>query len=457
MAAAAVFSFLRTPAAAISGYVQTGFPDPWVWGPFLIMLLIAAPVVWILFLYMSSRMRFVLFDSIIAKRCEIGKMWRQRGEPAMRFFVWQIVFAMVSLAGLALVVGVPALIGFALGWFTDPRSHLAGLILGGIIVFFAFMAWLLLVLVAHVFTKDFVVPQMALEEISAFEGWSRLLGMVQREKAGYAGYAGMKLLMSIGAGIAVGMAAFILLLGSADSGRRPGRDRRACGTRCGTGLGLECVHHHAWQWSRAAYSSCCFFMPWRWSRCRSSCSFLRIRFTSLPGAIQSWGVWFIRRLLRRCLLHRCLRCRRLRRFPSRGCKSGDLSLLITCVSSVWIGIHKYCLFPCGARASDVIPSPPKAGEGPYVGGRCRCRYQDHPRCLRRDYSCLRRCHCLSIVGSLSRPADGFGMTITYKMIGTNLGNEVSNLSDTRVLERSFKWHSRQQAVVRSEQRSTSLR
>jgi hypothetical protein len=208
-------SNFQLPTHTGSGHqqlAQTGFPDPWVWGPFLLILLIAAPVVWILFLYISSRMRFVLFDSIIAKRCEIGRMWGQRGEPAMRFFVWQIVFAMVSLAGLALVVGVPALIGFALGWFTEPKSHLVGLILGGIIVFFAFMAWLLLALVTHVFTKDFVVPQMALEEISAFEGWSRLLGMVQREKGGYAGYAGMKLLISIGAGIAVGMAAIIVLL-----------------------------------------------------------------------------------------------------------------------------------------------------------------------------------------------------------------------------------------------------
>jgi hypothetical protein len=207
MSSGAGCSNLHAPDQAGGGHL-----DPWVFVPLLLVLLIVVPVVSILFLYISSRMRFVLFDSVIAKRCEIRRMWGQRGEPAMRFFVWQIVFAMVSLAGLALIIGVPALIGFALGWFTEPKSHLVGLILGGIIVFFAFIAWLLLALVAHVFTKDFVVPQMALEEISAFEGWSRLLGMVQREKGGYAGYAAMKLLMSIGAGIAVGMAAVVLLL-----------------------------------------------------------------------------------------------------------------------------------------------------------------------------------------------------------------------------------------------------
>src|SRR6266852_4344375 len=154
-------------------------------------------------------MRFVLFDSVIAQRCEIRRMWRQRGEPAMRYFVWQIVLSLVSLAGMALIIGVPALIAFSLGWFTEPRNHLAGLISVGILVFFAFMGWALLALLVHVFTKDFVVPQMALEGISAFEGWSRLWKMLQSEKGGY---AGMKLLLAIGAAFAVGIAAFILLL-----------------------------------------------------------------------------------------------------------------------------------------------------------------------------------------------------------------------------------------------------
>jgi hypothetical protein len=193
-------------------HLMSNFPDPWVFGPLLIVLLITIPILWLLFLYVSSRMRFILFDSVIAKRCEIRRMWRERSEPAGRYFLWQIVLSLVSLAGMAIIVGVPALFAFSLGWFTAPRDHLAGLILVGILVFFVFMVWALLALLAHVFTKDFVVPQMALEGISAFEGWSRLLKMVEGEKGGYAGYAGMKLLFSIAAGIAVGIAAIILLV-----------------------------------------------------------------------------------------------------------------------------------------------------------------------------------------------------------------------------------------------------
>ncbi len=192
--------------------LDAAFPNPAIIGAAVVILLVAAPVLWLIFAYVNSRMRFILFESVIARRCEIRRMWQARREPAWQYFLFQIVFGLVMLAGIAVLVGIPALAGFLLGWFTAPKDHLAPLILGGIFVFFLFMAWLLLSIVTHVFTKDFVVPQMALENISAFDGWRRLLKMVQSEKGGYAGYAGMKLVLNIGAGIGVGILSVILII-----------------------------------------------------------------------------------------------------------------------------------------------------------------------------------------------------------------------------------------------------
>jgi hypothetical protein len=180
--------------------------------PLVIVAIIAIPLLWLLFLYVSSRMRFVLFDSIIAKNCSVRRMWRARRGPGLQYFVWQIVLSLVALAGVAFIVGVPAVIAFLLGWFTQPSEHLAGLILAGVLVFFVFFGWTLLTLLVHVFTKDFVVPQMALENLSAFDGWAKLITMLEREKGRYAGYAGMKLVMAIAAAIAVGIMALILIL-----------------------------------------------------------------------------------------------------------------------------------------------------------------------------------------------------------------------------------------------------
>jgi hypothetical protein len=80
------------------------------------------------------------------------------------------------------------------------------------LLFFVIMGFILLSLVVHVFTKDFVVPQMALDKINAIEGWRRLLYMLNGEKSSYAGYVGMKLVMALGAAVVVGIVTFIVLL-----------------------------------------------------------------------------------------------------------------------------------------------------------------------------------------------------------------------------------------------------
>lgn len=180
--------------------------------PLLLIAMFAVPVIWLLLIYVNSRMRFVLFDSVIAKKCELGRMWRDRRGPAFQYFIWQILFFLATIAGTAILLGVPALAAFLLGWFTAPRQHLAPLILSGISLFFVFMLWLLLCIVIQVFTKDFVVPQMALENLSAFEGWRRLWGMLRSDKGSYASYGGMKLVLAIGAGIAVGIVAVIIII-----------------------------------------------------------------------------------------------------------------------------------------------------------------------------------------------------------------------------------------------------
>ncbi len=193
-------------------FLLAAHPNWALLAPLIIAALIALPVVWLVLIYVNSRMRFVLFDSVIAKRCEFLRMWRQWRGPAFQYFVWQIVLALIAIAGIAVLVGVPVLGAFLLGWITAPREHLAGLILGGVFLFFVVMVWGFLFLLLNVFTKDFVVPQMALENISAFEGWRRLWEMLKAEKGSYAGYGGMKILLAIAAAFGVGILAFIAII-----------------------------------------------------------------------------------------------------------------------------------------------------------------------------------------------------------------------------------------------------
>jgi len=166
----------------------------------------------VLFTYVSSVMRFVLFDSIVARECHIRRGWARRKDLGFRLFLWQLLFMLATLAALSIAVGIPVACAWALGWLTHARDHVVGLVLGGIVLFFVLLALLVFVGVVSVMTKDFVVPQMALEDVAVMEGWRRLWLWIKQEKGGYAAYIGMKIGLSIGATMALAIATLVALV-----------------------------------------------------------------------------------------------------------------------------------------------------------------------------------------------------------------------------------------------------
>ena len=175
-------------------------------------LIVAGLALLVVFAYISSVMRFILFDSIIAKECRIRRGWAARKREGMRLFVWHIWLMVVSIGGFIALIGIPVLAAWGAGWFQNPRDHVLGLVFGGCLLFMVFVALLVILAVVHVLTKDFVVPQMALEQITAVEGWRRLWMWMKAEKGGYGGYIGMKIVLAIGAGIVLGIVTVIVVL-----------------------------------------------------------------------------------------------------------------------------------------------------------------------------------------------------------------------------------------------------
>jgi hypothetical protein len=186
--------------------------NPLFYASLIALLIVAGVVLMFLFLYLNSVMRFVLFDSVIAKDCHIRQGWSRRQGPGRRYFFWQILFLLASGVGLTILVGIPAALALLVGWLKHPKEHIVPLILGGMVLFFALLAFVVVQMVVHVMTKDFVVPQMALEEISAIEGWRRLWPQLKREKGGYAGYIGMKILMAVAAAAILGIVSAMVIL-----------------------------------------------------------------------------------------------------------------------------------------------------------------------------------------------------------------------------------------------------
>ena len=197
-----------------TGWAGTGFGgvDPMVYAGLIAVLLVSALVLGIVLMYVSSVMRFILFDSVLAKECHIRRGWTARQEPGLRYFLFKVLYFFATLGAVIVLIGIPAGFAFTLGWFNQPKEHVVGLVLSGIVLFFIFATVFIAMAVIYVLTKDFVVPQMALENINAFEGWRRLWAMIQAEKGGYAGYVGMKIVLAIGAAIVLGIVGFIFAL-----------------------------------------------------------------------------------------------------------------------------------------------------------------------------------------------------------------------------------------------------
>lgn len=184
--------------------------DPALLAVLITTVIVGFLAIGIIFMYIGSVMRFILFDSIIAKECHIRAGWSRRLTPGWRYFVWMLVFTLLTGAAFVILLGVPLAFAFVKGWLRAPKEHLAPLILGGLILFVVLFGLFLITALVVVLTKDFVVPQMALDDVDAMEGWRRLWPMLKADKGAYAGYIGMKILLAIAAGILIGIATVIL-------------------------------------------------------------------------------------------------------------------------------------------------------------------------------------------------------------------------------------------------------
>jgi hypothetical protein len=190
-----------------------GWPPHWIPSAGVIALLALTGLVLLAVLvYISSVMRFILFDSVVTKECHIRKGWIRHRQHGLQLFGWQILLMLASSAAFIVVLGIPLAGAWAFGWFTHPREHILALVLGSALFLLLLFVLLLALGVVHVMTKDFVVPQMALENLSAMEGWRRLWSRVESERGSYAGYIGMKIVLAIGAGILLGIVTLLVLL-----------------------------------------------------------------------------------------------------------------------------------------------------------------------------------------------------------------------------------------------------
>ena len=169
-------------------------------------------VIALVFVYLFSRFRFVLFDCVVSGEALIGRGWHGYRAQAHRYLGFLVVLALVSMLALSTVVGLPILYAYKQGVFAGktpsmgPMFAMIGVLVTGVLLF-AIVAFVVSTLV-----KDFFVPMLALDDLSISDAWAALRHSIMAEPAAYAGYIGMKLVLTMAASIIISIVVVLLVL-----------------------------------------------------------------------------------------------------------------------------------------------------------------------------------------------------------------------------------------------------
>ncbi len=183
---------------------------------FLVWILVgivAMIVFGLLWMYIASVYRFILLDTVLSNRCELRKGWNRWQEQGSSLFLWGIGFGLAMAAALAVFLGGPVYLAWRAGLFRRPDDHLVHLIISGAALFLLALGLVVLGLLVSLFTKDFVVPVMALENLGVIDAWRRLLPMLRGEKLAYALYVLMKIVLAIASAVLFGIVGSMVILG----------------------------------------------------------------------------------------------------------------------------------------------------------------------------------------------------------------------------------------------------
>lgn len=192
-----------------SGLSRLGL-DPATIATLIIVAIIGFLIAGLVFLYISSVSRFMLFESVLRRHCELGPSWDRWQGQGLRFFGWQLALAAVSLA-VAAILFLPLLIP-VLAVLRSHRQPDMALLLSFVPMISAFLLFALVMLLIQVVAKDFVIPLMAIDDVGVMEGWRRFFGMMKGDPWAYAGYIGMKVILAIGAAVVFGILAGIVVV-----------------------------------------------------------------------------------------------------------------------------------------------------------------------------------------------------------------------------------------------------
>jgi hypothetical protein len=177
----------------------------------IVIAIAAIAVLALIFQYLFCRFRFILFDSVVTGNPAVGRGWRTYASQANRYFGFWLVFRLVSWAAVFLIIGLPLLRAYKSGVFSGDNSLPALIAFIGSIALGAIILGIVLAIVSTL-AKDFVMPVLALDDLSLGDAFSAVWRVVASEPGAWAIYMILKVLCAVGSAIALAVGLVIAML-----------------------------------------------------------------------------------------------------------------------------------------------------------------------------------------------------------------------------------------------------
>ncbi|MGA7158827.1 MAG: hypothetical protein WBY53_18420 [Acidobacteriaceae bacterium] len=195
---------------------QAGFASTWT--SIYVTCVLMATLVYLVFFYLFARLRFAYFDIVLNRGEFVAPAWRKYGSQSFKWTVFEVLLGSLFTAVVALPIArlVPGLFTTFSRLPLGPNQPPSPEFLRAIFTIYA--AFFFIYLVIGIFyllsavLADFVVPSLALEEVTIPQALHRFGLLLRREPGQLTLYVILKCALFLAGGMAVGIAFYAVLL-----------------------------------------------------------------------------------------------------------------------------------------------------------------------------------------------------------------------------------------------------
>ncbi len=169
---------------------------------FSVVFGVVGTLVMFAFFYVGARLQFARFDIVVSKAQMVAPLWRKYGSRTWRWIGFKLAICAIFL----IVCGVPLVSGFRflLTHVPTPGQLPPPEFMRSLFIAYSglMLAFWTLMLVTSLF-NDFVLPPVALEDVSVSEGLRRFIELIRREPGQILSYIFFKVVLGIAAAVAM--------------------------------------------------------------------------------------------------------------------------------------------------------------------------------------------------------------------------------------------------------------